>query len=46
MDAETRTTDAKGRVCLPKSFANATVIIEQVSDTELRVRKSPRRTGG
>jgi hypothetical protein len=40
MDAETRTTDAKGRVCLPKAFANATVIIEQVSDTELRVRKA------
>jgi len=40
MDTETRTTDAKGRVCLPKAFANATVIIEQVSDTELRVRKA------
>lgn len=40
MDVETRTTDAKGRVCLPKAFANATVIIEQVSDTELRVRKA------
>jgi Protein of unknown function (DUF1778) len=40
MDAETRTTDAKGRVCLPRGFANATVIIEQVSDTELRVRKA------
>jgi hypothetical protein len=40
MDAETRTTDAKGRVCLPKAFANATVIIEQLSETELRVRKA------
>jgi Protein of unknown function (DUF1778) len=40
MGTETRTTDAKGRVCLPKAFANATVIIEQVSDTELRVRKA------
>jgi hypothetical protein len=40
MASETRTTDAKGRVCLPKAFANATVIIEQVSDTELRVRKA------
>jgi hypothetical protein len=40
MDIVTRTTDAKGRVCLPKAFANATVIIEQVSDTELRVRKA------
>ena len=38
MDMETRSTDAKGRICLPRSFANATVIIEQVSDTELRIR--------
>lgn len=40
MDAETRTTDSKGRVSLPKAFANSTVIIEKVSDTELRVRKA------
>ena len=37
---ETRSTDAKGRICLPKAFANATVIIDQVSDTELRIRKA------
>jgi hypothetical protein len=37
---ETRTTDAKGRISLPKGFANATVIIEQVSETELRIRKA------
>lgn len=37
---ETRSTDAKGRVSLPKTFANATVIIEQVSDTEIRIRKA------
>ncbi|SIO62777.1 Protein of unknown function [Singulisphaera sp. GP187] len=37
---ETRSTDAKGRLSLPKAFANATVIIEQVSDTELRIRKA------
>jgi hypothetical protein len=36
----TRTTDRKARVCLPPSFADATVIIEQVSDTELRIRKA------
>lgn len=36
----TRTTDPKGRVSLPKGFANATVIIEQVSDTEVRIRKA------
>jgi uncharacterized protein (DUF1778 family) len=40
MQAETRTTDAKARLVLPKAFANATVIIEQVSDTELRVRRA------
>jgi hypothetical protein len=27
-------------VSLPSSFANATVLIEQVSDTELRIRKA------
>ncbi|MEX1040566.1 MAG: DUF1778 domain-containing protein [Pirellulaceae bacterium] len=40
MRAETRTTDSKARLVLPKAFANATVIIEQVSDTELRVRRA------
>lgn len=35
-----RTTDKKARVSLPGAFANATVIIEQVSDTELRIRKA------
>jgi Protein of unknown function (DUF1778) len=40
MAALTRTTDKKARVSLPQSFANATVIIEQVSDTEIRIRKA------
>lgn len=40
MDMEIRSTDAKGRISLPKSFANATVIIEQVSETEVRIRKA------
>lgn len=40
MTIETRTADAKGRVCLPKEFANATVIIERVSETELRIRRA------
>ena len=40
MLSETRTTDAKARLVLPKSFANATVIIEQVSETEIRVRRA------
>jgi hypothetical protein len=40
MATETRTTDKKGRVSLPRSFADTTVIIEQISDTELRIRKA------
>jgi hypothetical protein len=40
MGLETRSTDAKGRVSLPKSFANATVIIERVNENELRIRKA------
>ncbi len=40
MSVETRLTDAKGRVCLPKAFANATVLIEQVNENELRIRKA------
>jgi hypothetical protein len=40
MDMETRSTDSKGRISLPKGFANATVIIDQVSETELRIRKA------
>jgi hypothetical protein len=38
--AEIQTTDKKARLCLPKAFANATVIVEQVSDTEVRIRKA------
>jgi len=40
MTSDTRTTDSKARVSLPKAFANSTVIVEQVSDTEVRVRKA------
>ena len=40
MDVETRSTDAKGRISLPKAFANATVIIEQVNENELRIRRA------
>jgi len=40
MVAITRTADSKARVSLPKAFANATLIIEQISDTELRIRKA------
>ena len=37
---EVRTVDAKARVLLPKEFANATVTIEMVSATELRIQKA------
>ncbi len=40
MTTLTRTTDPKARVSLPKAFASTTVIIEQISATELRIRKS------
>jgi hypothetical protein len=40
MGLETRSTDAKGRVSLPKAFANSTVIIEQLNEHELRIRKA------
>jgi uncharacterized protein (DUF1778 family) len=40
MEAETRTTDSEGRIRLPKAFANTRVIIDQVSDTEVRIRKA------
>ncbi|WP_165227822.1 type II toxin -antitoxin system TacA 1-like antitoxin [Aquisphaera insulae] len=40
MESETRMTDAKARVILPKSFANATVILEHVSETEVRIRRA------
>ena len=40
MAAEVRTTDKKARICLPRAFANATVLMEQVSDTEVRIRKA------
>jgi hypothetical protein len=40
MTTQTRNTDSKARVSLPREFANTTVIIEQVSSTELRIRKA------
>jgi hypothetical protein len=40
MPAATRTTDAKGRVSLPKGFANTTVLVEQVRETEVHIRKA------
>ncbi len=40
MRTETRTTDSKARLVLPRSFANATVIVEQLSETEVRIRRA------
>jgi antitoxin component of MazEF toxin-antitoxin module len=40
MQCNTRRTDKKGRVTLPSSFANHLVIIEQISDDELRIRRA------
>jgi hypothetical protein len=34
-----RFTDKKGRLILPPRFANSAVLIEEVSETELRIRK-------
>ena len=36
---QTYTTDEKARITLPGNFANSTVLVEQVSETELRIRK-------
>jgi hypothetical protein len=35
-----RFTDKKGRVILPARFANAAVLVEEVSENELRIRKA------
>ena len=40
MKTWTRTTDDKARINLPKEFANSTVLVEKISDTELRIRKA------
>lgn len=36
----TRTADDRARIALPKEFANQTVVVEQVSKSELRIRKA------
>ena len=36
----TVTADPEGRISLPPSFANRTVVIEELSDTEIRIRKA------
>jgi len=37
---ELRETDSKGRMTLPRGFANATLLVDIVSDVELRIRKA------
>ena len=39
MTTLTREADAEGRITLPERFANATLIIEQVSDSEIHIRR-------
>lgn len=38
--AEIRETDSKGRLTLPKQFANSTLLLEVVSDVEIVLRKA------
>jgi uncharacterized protein (DUF1778 family) len=40
MATQTETTDSQARVTLPQAFANTTVIVEQLNDTELLIRKA------
>lgn len=37
---EIRESDNKGRLTLPRGFANSTLLVEVVSDVELRLRKA------
>lgn len=40
MPAITRSTDKKARLTLPKEFADSLVIIEQISESEIRIKKA------
>ena len=37
---EIRESDARGRITLPRGFANSTLLIERVSDVEVVIRKA------
>jgi hypothetical protein len=37
---DVRVTDSKARLTLPKAFANSTVLVEVVSETEIVIRKA------
>jgi len=38
--SETQTVDSLARVTLPKDFAQTNVVVEQVSETEIRIKKA------
>jgi uncharacterized protein DUF1778 len=40
MEIRTHMTDAKARINLPMDFANSTILVEQISNTEIRIRKA------
>jgi hypothetical protein len=40
MATTTRNTDKKARVTLPKDFADSLVILERISDSEIRIKKA------
>lgn len=39
MGVATRKTDSRARITLPDDFANETVVVERISDNEVRVRR-------
>lgn len=43
--SEVRTVDSASRVRLPREFANATVQIEWISESEVRIRREPAQPG-
>ena len=42
----TCTADGRGRITLPKGFANATVIVQQINESEVRIRLASDGSGG
>jgi len=39
-DIETQIVDATARIFLPQRFAEASVVLEEISETEIRIRKT------
>lgn len=42
---DTTRADAEGRIILPEGFANTTLIVERLGDSEVRIRKPDAETG-